>query len=85
VIGQYDFNRCHDAPISEKGNILVHKDSVDFLDDPAVQRRREKMKKRLARLGYSLMHRRNGQFWLIYDEPMTLNEIEEFIEAQRRH
>jgi hypothetical protein len=30
----------------------------------------------MARRGYRLMHRRNGQYWVMFDEPMTLDEIE---------
>ncbi len=30
----------------------------------------------MARRGYRLMHRRNGQYWVMFDHPMTLDEIE---------
>jgi hypothetical protein len=33
------------------------------------------LRRELKALGYRLMHRRNGQYWLMIDEPMTLNGI----------
>jgi hypothetical protein len=54
------------------------KRSTDFLNDPAVQRLHDRTKRRLAQFGYNVMHRRKGQFWLVYNRPMTLTEIDEF-------
>jgi hypothetical protein len=64
---------------------MMDKSSANYLDEPAVQREHEKMKRRLARLGYSIMHRRKGQFWLVHDRPMTLAEIDQFIKAPPKH
>ena len=33
----------------------------------------------VRRRGYRLMHRRNGQYWLMMADPMTLTEIESWI------
>jgi len=38
----------------------------------------------MARRGYRLMHRRNGQYWVMFDEPMTLAEIEAWVQPQKR-
>jgi hypothetical protein len=35
-----------------------------------------------AQLGYRLMHRRNGQYWVMFGDPMTLAEIEGWIELE---
>jgi hypothetical protein len=36
----------------------------------------------LAQRGYRLMHRRNGQYWVMIDSPMTLDQIEASIERR---
>jgi hypothetical protein len=36
----------------------------------------EQVRWRAARQGYRLMHRRNGQYWLMQNQPMSLEEIE---------
>jgi hypothetical protein len=33
----------------------------------------------VARYGYRLMHRRNGQYWVMLNNPMTLDEIDMFL------
>ena len=38
-----------------------------------------KVRKQVAQRGYRLMHRRNGQYWVMFDQPMTLSEIETWI------
>jgi hypothetical protein len=38
----------------------------------------------LAQQGYRLMHRRNGQYWVMIDNPMTLDEIEACAMPTRR-
>ncbi len=42
-----------------------------------------RIREQLARLGYRMMHRRNGQFWLLYEKPMRLPEIERLIDAAK--
>jgi hypothetical protein len=39
------------------------------------------LRREVKALGYRLMHRRNGQYWLMIDEPMTLNRIVGFIDS----
>jgi hypothetical protein len=48
--------------------------------DLAAKVREEKVRSRVARKGYRLMHRRNRQYWVMFDNPMTLDEIEAWIE-----
>lgn len=38
----------------------------------------------MARRGYRLMHRRNGQYWVMFDEPMTLDQIEAWVQPRKR-
>jgi hypothetical protein len=38
------------------------------------------IRRELKALGYRLLHRRNGQYWLMIDEPMTLNRIVGFVD-----
>jgi hypothetical protein len=38
----------------------------------------------MARRGYRLMHRRNGQYWVMLAEPMTLDEIEAWARPRNR-
>jgi hypothetical protein len=40
------------------------------------------LRKIMAQLGYSIMHRRNGKYWIVSGTPMTLTEIEKWIERQ---
>ena len=37
------------------------------------------LRERAERRGYRLMHRRNGQYWLMRHQPMTLHEVAEFL------
>jgi hypothetical protein len=34
---------------------------------------------RLAEAGYRIMHRRNGQYWVMFPEPMTIWGIDQFL------
>jgi hypothetical protein len=38
----------------------------------------------MARRGYRLMHRRNGQYWVMLGDPMTLDEIEAWVRPRNR-
>jgi hypothetical protein len=38
----------------------------------------------MARRGYRLMHRRNGQYWVMLGAPMTLDEIEAWTRPRNR-
>jgi hypothetical protein len=38
----------------------------------------------LARRGYRLMHRRNGQYWVMLADPMTLDDIEAWTTPRKR-
>lgn len=38
----------------------------------------------MARRGYRLMHRRNGQYWVMLADPMTLDEIEAWAQPRNR-
>jgi len=47
------------------------------------ERRETVLRADMARRGYRLMHRRNGQYWVMFDEPMTLDEIEARIKPHK--
>jgi hypothetical protein len=38
----------------------------------------------MARHGYRLMHRRNGQYWVMFAEPITLDQIEAWVQPRKR-
>ena len=38
----------------------------------------------MAKRGYRLMHRRNGQYWVMFANPMTLDEIQAQIANERK-
>jgi hypothetical protein len=42
-----------------------------------------KVRERVAQRGYRLMHRRHGQFWVMFSQPMTLPEIETWVGMRR--
>jgi len=42
-----------------------------------------KVRERVAQRGYRLMHRRHGQYWVMFAEPMTLPEIETLVGMRR--
>jgi hypothetical protein len=50
--------------------------------DFEAEARESRVRARMAKQGYRLMHRRNGQYWVMFDEPKTLDEIEVWIESQ---
>jgi hypothetical protein len=41
-----------------------------------------KVRKIMGELGYKIMHRRNGEYWIMSDTPKTLDQIEAWIERQ---
>jgi hypothetical protein len=43
----------------------------------AMERTEAMVRHRLRERGYGLMHRRKGQFWVVLDKPMTLEEIDQ--------
>jgi hypothetical protein len=51
--------------------------------DRAAKARGMKVRGQLARRGYRLMHRRKGQYWVMFDIPMTLDEIEAWLEPRQ--
>ena len=40
------------------------------------------LRARVATKGYRLMHRRNGEYWMVQAQPLTLAEIDKFIERK---
>jgi len=38
----------------------------------------------MAQRGYRLMHRRNGQYWVMLADPMTLDEVEAWVRPKKR-
>jgi hypothetical protein len=48
--------------------------------DLAAKARQAKVRSQAARKGYRLMHRRSGQYWVLFGSPMTLDEIEAWME-----
>ena len=68
-----------------KSNINVEKYVLENPGKRAQEKTREadareiKVRKQVAQRGYRLMHRRNGQYWLMFDQPMTLPEIETWV------
>jgi hypothetical protein len=46
-------------------------------------RHEQRIRQRLSRLGYTLMHRRNGRYWIMAASPMTLDEIEGWITVEK--
>lgn len=52
---------------------------VDLQERNSKQVRRETgVRADLARRGWRLMHRRNGQYWIMLARPMSLDELETF-------
>lgn len=49
----------------------------------AAKAREMRVRSQLARRGYRLMHRRKGQYWVMFDQPMTLPEIETWVGRRR--
>ncbi len=43
------------------------------------QVREGRVRELAARAGYRIMHRRNGQFWLMYGKPVMLDWIEQWL------
>jgi hypothetical protein len=42
-----------------------------------------RVREKVAQRGYRLMHRRNGQYWVMFAQPMTLPEIETWVDQRR--
>jgi hypothetical protein len=63
----------------------MKKNGLESMETPEMRLWRERTKARLAKLGYRILHRRKGQFWLMLDKPMTPVEIDRFVKANRRH
>jgi hypothetical protein len=55
--------------------------TVDLIHETMQENQREQLRQRitseLARKGYKLLHRRKGQYWVMMDQPMTLDQIEQ--------
>ena len=72
-----------------KSSIDVEKYVQETREKRAQEKAREansreiKVRERVAQRGYRLMHRRNGQYWVMFDEPMTLPEIETWVGRRR--
>jgi hypothetical protein len=49
-----------------------------------VEKREIDLRAHMAEFGYRLMHRRNGQYWLMIAEPMTLDQIEDWAQVGDR-
>ncbi len=72
-----------------KSNIDVEKYALENPGKRAQKKPREvatreiKVRQRVVQRGYRLMHRRHGQYWLMFDQPMTLPEIEIWVGMRR--
>ena len=72
-----------------KSNIKVEQDARENLEKRAQEKIREadareiKVRKQVAKRGYRLMHRRHGQYWVMFSQPMTLPEIETLVGMRR--
>lgn len=54
-------------------------DCVEWSQQEAHER---EVRKIMAEQGYRIMHRRNGEYWIMYDTPKTLAQIGAWIERQ---
>jgi hypothetical protein len=57
-------------------------------DIDAAQTLESKVRAQAARLGFKIMHRRNGQYWCMYEAPENLPDLAtifEYIEAEKRN
>jgi hypothetical protein len=72
-----------------KSNIDVEKYVLENPGKRAQEKTREpeareiKVRERVAQRGYRLMHRRNGQYWVMFSQAMTLPEIETLVGMRR--
>ena len=72
-----------------KSDIYVEKYVQENREKWAQEKAREadtreiKVREQVAQRGYWLMHRRNGQYWVMFNEPMTLPEIETWVGRRR--
>jgi hypothetical protein len=75
--------------MKHKSNIDVEKYRRDTREKWAQEKALEaeareiQVRKKVAQRGYRLMHRRNGQYWVMFDQPMTLPEIETWVGRRR--
>jgi hypothetical protein len=72
-----------------KSNIKVEQYARENLEKRAQEKIRDadareiKVRKQVAQRGYRLMHRRHGQYWVMFSQPMTLPEIETLVGMRR--
>jgi Poly A polymerase head domain len=73
----YPSPRGHGKRVLDKLAPLGFHMGESVVKDDYVARLRERAERR----GYRLMHRRNGQYWLMRHQPMTLHEVADFLYA----
>jgi hypothetical protein len=73
-------NAREDAMFNSSYN---HDDSESYCHkSPQEEAHLEEIRDVMAKLGYSIMHRRNGEYWIMSNTPKTLAQIEAWIERQ---
>jgi hypothetical protein len=63
---------------------LRHQDRYTLDQIQAMAQDFQRVRRDLADLGFRIMHRRNGQFWVMHDQPMTVAQMKDFINTRRK-
>lgn len=64
----------------------MNRDEYDYREnpnDPETEYEKFVLGDFAAKFGFRVMHRRNGQYWLMFEEPMTVPDIDYFLTTGR--
>jgi hypothetical protein len=88
IIDRFDLSQSY-----VRGNVQVvcgkvyklhHQHGYTLDQIKAMTRDFQRVRRDLADLGFRIMHRRNGQYWVMHDQPMTVAQMNDFINTRRK-
>jgi hypothetical protein len=75
ILGTYQsLEGARDAAAPFDGTLDIIQETMQEIQ---LEQQRQRIRSELARKGYKLLHRRKGQYWVMMDQPMTLDQIEQ--------